>query len=186
MAVCMMVSCGSKDNSKAKEENATEQAENAIEAEAADDEDAAPKTKEGVIAMLREAYDDVNIILAPPEDDCEPNIDLVACYCSRAFNDLVGKVREVDAAKDFEDPFFEDWSRMWNFWDKGPVTPKDFDVDIDGDTAEATFELAYGKESATQVVALVYEDGQWRVNDWEQRGMDAVSMVEKMKEYIEP
>jgi hypothetical protein len=35
------------------------------------------------------------------------------------------------------------------------------------------------------VVALVYEDGQWRVNDWEHLGMDAVSMVEKMKEYIE-
>ena len=87
--------------------------------------------------------------------------------------------------KSEDDYFFTDWNALWHFWDEGTVTPKDFDVQVEGDTADATFELVHGKETVTQSVSLVYEDGQWRVNDWLQRGMDAVSKVEQMKEYIE-
>ena len=182
LSMCMMAACSSKDSSKEKE--SAEQVE-AANSEEDDGEKDAPKTKDGVIAMLKAAYEDVNIIYNPPEDDCEPNIDLFGMYGSKAFNELIGQVREIEAAKNSEDDlFFTDWSALWHFWDEGTVTPTDFDVDVDGDTAEATFELVHGKDSATQVVSLVYEDGQWRVDDWLQRGMDGLSKVEEMKEYI--
>lgn len=185
MSACVMMACGAKDSSK--ETGSTEQVEVASdESEVDDGDEVASKTKEGVIAMLKEAYDDANIIYNPPEDDCEPNLDLFGMYCSKDFYELINKVREVEAKQtNEEDHFFSDWNAMWHFWDKGVVTPKDFDVTVDGDKAEATFELTRGNDSATQVVALVYEDNQWRVDDWLQRGMDGLSMREQIKEYLE-
>ena len=186
LSVCTMMACGSKDSSKDNENVGSSQVADAAD-EMTDDEEDAPKTKEGVIAMLKEAYDDVNIIYGPrDEDDLEPNIDLFGMYCSKSFRELIDQVREIEAKKDSgDDYFFTDWNALWHFWDEGTVTPKDFDVQVEGDTADATFELVHGKETVTQSVSLVYEDGQWRVNDWLQRGMDAVSKVEQMKEYIE-
>lgn len=177
LTVCVMSACGSKDGGKEYTEPVVDTAD--------DSDEAAPKTEEGVIAMMRAAYEDANLIYAPQEDGMEANIDLFGMYCSKEFNSVIEQVREIEAKKDNEnDCFFADWNALWHFWDDGVVTPKDFDVSIDGDTADVTFELTHGKDSATQAVALVYEDGQWRVNDWLQRGMDGLSMVEQMKEYI--
>jgi len=182
VSMCVMVACGSKSGSKNDE--SANQAEQAEEEVGYGEEDA-PKTAEGVIAMLREAYEEVNIFTNPSDDDdCEPNIDLVAEFCSKEFNELRNKMREIDVKKG-EPGIVEDWNGFWSFWDEGTITPKDFDVNIDGDTGDATFTLTNGDESVIYSVSLIYEDGQWRVSDWTQRGIDGLSTVERLKEYIE-
>ncbi len=186
VSVCVMVACGSKSgNTEKANAQQAELTTNENAGEEDSDENAAPKTKDGVIAMLNAAYKDVNIVIGPRgEDDCEPNIDLVGQYCSKEFNDLCEKIREIEVKKGGH-ALYEDWFDMWAFWDKGTVTPKDFDVTVDGNTADATFTLTHDNDSIICAVALVYEDGQWHVSDWLQRGKDALSHVERMKEYIE-
>ena len=182
VSACVMVACGAKSGSNNDESaDLTEQDEE----EVGYGEEDAPKTAEGVIAMLREAYDEVNLFTNPSDDDdCEPNIDLVAEFCSREFNDLRDRMREIDVNRG-EPGIVEDWNGFWSFWDEGIITPKDFDVDVDGDTADATFTLTNGEESVIYSVSLIYEDGQWRVSDWTQRGMDGLSTVDRMRDYIE-
>ena len=185
VSVCVMTACGSKDSSKDKEKAGTEKvAEGNDEGDEDDGEEAAPKTKEGVIAMVRSLYDDANTIYSPSEDGMEANIDLVGEYCSKKFNELVSQIREIDVEKG-EPGLCEDWNGLLSFYDEAPIEPKDFDVTIDGNTAMANFELVHGDESATHSFALVYEDGQWRIDDIEQRGIDGYSKVEQMTEYIE-
>jgi hypothetical protein len=180
VSVCVMVACGSKSSSN-KVESAS-QPEPAKEEVGYGEEDA-PKTAEGVIAMLKEAYEEVNILTNPSDDESEPNIDLVAEFCSKDFNELRDKMREAEV--NGKPGIVEDWNAMWTFWDEGTITPEDFDVSVDGDTAEATFNLTNGDDNVTYCVSLVYEDGQWRVSDWTQRGMDGLSLVERMTEYLE-
>lgn len=181
MSVCVMMACGSKS---ASNNDSAEQAESADEVGSGENGD--PKTEQAVIDLLEEAYFDVNTIIGPrDEEECEPSLDL-SIYCSKEFNRLRDKILAIEAKKaDGSFALYEDWNRMWSFWETGPVTPKDFQVDIDGDTANVTFNLTHGDESATQEVMLIYEDGQWHLNDWLQRGIDADSHLERMREYIE-
>ena len=183
VSVCVMVACGSKSSSN-NEKSAEQQAEQTEEEVGYGEEDA-PKTAEGVIAMLNEAYEEVNLFTNPSdEDECEPNIDLVAEFCSKDFNDLREKIREIVVNKDVPS-IIDDWNGIWSFWDEGTITPKDFDVNIDGDTGNAIFTLTNGDEEITYDVSVVYEDGQWRVSDWTQRGIDGYSIAERLSDFIE-
>ncbi len=183
VSVLVMVACGSKAGGN---DNGQEVAVNGSDPEELDNEDVAPKTADGVIAMLRELYDEVNIIYTPRGDDEEePQIDLFGEFCSDEFNEIRGQVLAIDAKLDDMDKFFVDWNQLFSFWDEAPITPKDFDVDIDGDTATVCYELTHNDESATHVLELVYENGHWRVNDVLQRGIDALNKLDEMRSFIE-
>jgi hypothetical protein len=62
---------------------------------------------------------------------------------------------------------------------------KDIDVTLDGDTADATYNLTNGEDELFTDVELVYEDGQWRINNWLQTGQFALDMQENMDWYIQ-
>lgn len=185
MSACAMVSCGSKSGSSENVQKASAEKVESENIPEESDEDVAPKTEEGVIAMLKEAYQDASLI-ANPEDDMEPNLDLFGMYCTADFNELINQIRAIDAQKEDGSGFFLDDYALWNYWGPGnTVTPKDIDVTIDGDTAEATYQLSNGTEEQTTTVSLAYVDGKWLISDWQQIGMNGVSMVEAMSEYIE-
>ena len=180
----VMVACGSKGGSNNGE--GAEQAELTIDEDA--DEADAPKTAEGVIAMLREAYEEVNLFTNPnpsDEDECEGNYDLVAEYCSKEFNDIRNRIHDAEVKKGITDGVDNNWNSLWSFWDEGTITPTDFDVDVEGDTGDATFTLTNGEDSVIYSVSVVYEEGQWRVSDWTQRGIDGLSNLDRMVEYLE-
>lgn len=183
MSVFVMMSCGSKDGSKEnKAQEGTEQvAENEDEEDA---DEAAPKTEEGVIAMLEEAYSDANII-SQPEDEMEPNIDLFALYCSKEINEKMEQIREIEVNTGEKFDAIPDELGMFIYWEGATVTLKDMDVDIDGDTATATYNVSNGSDELITVVDLVYEDGQWHIDNWQQIGMLALDVKERMDEFIE-
>lgn len=181
VSMCVMVACSSKSASNNDESAAQANPEE----EVGYGEEDAPKTAEGVIAMLREAYEEANIITNPSDDeDCEPNIDLVAEFCSKEFNELRDKIREIEV-KTGEPSIVEDWNSFWTFWDEGTITPEDIEVTVDGDTGTANFNLTNGEESVIYSMDVVYEDGQWRVSDWTQIGIDGWSTVERLRGFIE-
>lgn len=182
MSVCVMTSCGSKDANKEKE--GTEQvAENEGNE---DDEDApAPKTEEGVIALLQEAYEDANLISQPDEDDCEPNLDLFGMYCSKEFNEKMEEIRRIEVSSGDEFDRITDEAGMFVYWEGQKSSPKDFDVEIEGNRAYATYNVSNGDDELITVIQLVYEDGQWRIDDWEQIGMLVINLREAMDEFIE-
>lgn len=183
MSVFVMMSCGSKDGSKEnKTEEGTEQVAENEDDEYADED--ASKTEEGVIAMLEEAYSDANII-SQPEDEMEPNIDLFALYCSKEINEKMEQIREIEVSTGEKFDAIPDELGMFIYWEGATVTLNDMDVDIDGDTATATYNVSNGSDELITVVDLVYEDGQWRIDNWQQIGMLALDVKERMDEFIE-
>ena len=183
MSVCVMTSCGSKDANKEKE--STEQVAESDDSDEIDEDAPAPKTEEGVIALLQEAYADANLISQPEDDECEPNLDLFGMYCSKEFNEKMDEIRSIEVNTGEEFDQITDALGLFVFWEGSTVTPKDFDIDIDGDRAYANYNVSNGNEELLTVLQLVYEDGQWRIDDWEQIGMMALNLREKMDEFIE-
>ena len=51
--------------------------------------------------------------------------------------------------------------------------------------AEATFNLAHGDEWMHTKLSLVYENHQWRIDDWLEVGDNGQSLLEDMEEYVE-
>lgn len=182
MSVFVMMSCGSKDANKDKE--STEQVAEAENDEEEMDDETAPKTEEGVIAMLQEAYADANLI-SQPEDDMEPNLDLFSMYCSKDFNEKVEQIRSIEVNTGEKFNVISDPMGMFIYWEGATVKMKDIDVDVDGDTAIATYNLTNGEDEMITVVDLVYEDGQWRIDEWEQIGQFALHLKDTMNEFIE-
>ena len=183
MSVFVMMSCGSKDGSKEnKTEEGTEQVAENEDDEYADED--APKTEEGVIAMLEEAYSDANII-SQPEDEMEPNIDLFALYCSKEINEKMEQIREIEVSTGEKFDAIPDELGMFIYWEGATVTLNDMDVDVDGDTATATYNVSNGSDELITVVDLIYEDGQWHIDNWQQIGMLALDVKERMDEFIE-
>ena len=197
LSVCVMAACGKKGSSKDNDEkDDTELVEDEDEEQTEADEQladgvtAAPDedwTEEAVANMLRKAYKDVNVIYGPREDDLEPNLDLYAMYCTEGFNELLNKIRTIDAENDYPGGCYScgiDYA--WNYWGEGKVEPKNIQVQLlTGDMAEATFELTHGEEWMQTKVGLYYENGEWRINDWLQVGDDDESKVERMALYIQ-
>ena len=75
---------------------------------------------------------------------------------------------------------------FWNYWGEGQVQPKDIKVELLTDNmAEATFNLTHGDEWMHTKLSLVYENHQWRIDDWLEVGDNGQSLLEDMKEYVE-
>ncbi len=182
MSVCVMMSCGSKEANKDKE--STEQVAEGENNEEESDDEAAPKTEEGVIAMLQEAYSDANLI-SQPEDDMEPNLDLFGMYCSKDFNEKIEQIRNIEANTGEKFNVISDPLGMFIYWEGATVSMNDIDVDVDGETAIASYTLTNGEDEMITVVDLVYEDGQWRIDEWEQIGKFTLNLKETMNEFIE-
>ena len=173
MTACVMVSCASKDANKevkAETENV------------AADQD---QTKKDIVEMLTKAYDDANVLATPSEDGMEANIDLFGQYCSASFNELLCKVRVACGnLENQEDCFFTDENMLW-LGKGGKVKIENIDVDMK-DPVTASYDVVNedGTKMTTEV-SLVNENGAWKINDWLQRGMDGVSLVENMTEFVE-
>ena len=196
LSVCVMASCGKKSSKDKNEKDDTELVEDEddeeLEAdeEVADGVDVAPEedwTEEAVADVIRKAYADASLLYAPSEDGLEANIDVFGMYCTEDFNELLRKVRVIDAQQDDPgDCFFQDESLTWNYWGVGSVEPKNIEVQLTtGNMAQATFQLTHGEEWLQTEVSLFYENGQWRIDDWVQVGDNAVSLAERMYEYVE-
>ena len=198
LSVCVMASCDKKSSKDKNEKDDTELVEDEDEddeeleadEEVADGVDVAPEeewTEEAVADVIRKAYADASLLYAPSEDGLEANIDVFGMYCTEDFNELLRKVRVIDAQQD--DPgecFFQDESLTWNYWGVGSVEPKNIEVQLTtGNMAQATFQLTHGEEWLQTEVSLFYENGQWRIDDWVQVGDNAVSLAERMYEYVE-
>lgn len=186
ISFCVIAACGSKAGSNNANADQVAAADGSDSDELDEDDENAPKTEAGVTDMLNQLYDDINIIYTPRgEDDLEPNIDIFAQYCSSAFNTLREQVMAIDFELDDEEKFFDDWDQLFSFWDEAPMVPTDISVDVEGDTAQVFYELNHGSESATFELQVVYENGQWHVNDILQRGLDGLSKLEQMRTFIE-
>ncbi len=180
VSVLVMASCGQKgsnDNSSADQVTA--------EDEELDEDDApAPKTEEGVIAMLQSVYTDANLV-SQPEDDMEVNLDLFGMYCSRDFNEKVHQIRSIESRTGNHFEVIPDELGMFIYWEGQTVSISDIDVAVDGNEASATYNLSNGEDEMMTAIELVYENGQWRIDDWEQIGMLSVNIKAMMDEFIE-
>ena len=172
MIACVMVSCGPKSVNSVKAAPET----------AVADQD---QTTKDIVDMLTKAYTDANVLAEPSEDGMEPNIDLFGQYCSASFNELLRKVRVACGnLSDPEECFFSDENMIW-LGKGGKVKIENIDVDMK-DPVTASYDVVNedGSKMETEV-ALVKENGEWKINDWLQRGMDGVSLVENMTEFVE-
>ncbi len=196
VSMCVMAACGSKDGSKQKE--GTEQVAEGSEADSeavaggseADSEavaggsEADPKAEE-IVAMIKGIYDDVDMAYSTSgEDDDEDQFDLITKFGSKRLLDLVEKVRKIDAGKDEADHFIADWNWLICCWDVGVSRPEDIEATVDGNKARVKYWLYYSSQYALYDMALVYEDGKWRIDDILQIANDVGSKVEQMNKYI--
>ena len=94
-------------------------------------------------------------------------------------------VYELDGRqKRAEDCFFLE-DGHWNCWLSGAVSPEHIKVNLlTGNMAEATFQLTHGEEWISMRVALDFEDGAWRIDDWLQIGDTGQSMLQDMEDYL--
>ena len=189
MSVCVMMSCGSKDGSKEKAdaekvaEETTEVAEEAIENEE-NGEEADVNAEEEIVAMINDIFDDSDIEYTTTEEGyLEAEIDLIMDFGSKKLCNLVEQVRKIDAGKDETEHFIPDWNWMLSCYDQGGV--EDITVEaVDGNTAKAKYWVSNGGRRELYELALVKEDGQWRVDDVLILGGEQGSKVEEMTKYI--
>ena len=197
--VCAMASCSDKNKEKKADadEDVTEQQtvqKDDARPDTDDDEavadgvEVAPDdlwTEEAVADMLRRCYADVSTMFTPQPEGKELNIDLDAVYCTKHWNKVLHQVYELDGRqKRAEDCFFLE-DGHWNCWLSGAVSPEHIKVNLlTGNMAEATFQLTHGEEWISMRVALDFEDGAWRIDDWLQIGDTGQSMLQDMEDYL--
>ena len=138
-------------------------------------------TEEAVEKQIRKIYSDVNRVYVD-----NASIDLDAKYCTKDWNEVYRKVNEKDERQRLaEKRYFVD-DQHWTLGIHGPLKVKDISVELTtGTTAEATYELvAEDGFSASEMVLMEYEKGQWRIDDWgDDRG--GVTMKSRMNLYLE-
>ena len=183
VSVCVMVSCGSKDGSKEKAD-----AEQVAEGASEDEKEAGKtdsKAEEEIVAMINDIFDESNIEYSTNDEGyMEAEIDLITQYGSKRLCGLVEQVRKIDADKAEEDHFIADWNWLLSCWDIGLCEADDIDAAIDGNTAKVKYWISHSGQGALYELALVYEDGQWRVDDILTMGGEPGSKVEQMTKYI--
>lgn len=182
VSMCVMVSCGNKDNKAGEEKTDTEQL-----ADSGDD-DAEASPLEAITKLLDSAYEDLSVIYGPREDDLEPNLDLYGMYCTKGFNQLITETRAADYAQELEeDRFFQGNDLgMWSPWESTPLIVDDVNVEMNGEgLAYATYTLHHGEEWISIGVELEFEDGEWRIADFTKMGDVEASMESLMISYLE-
>ena len=183
VSMCVMVSCGKKDNKANDEKADTEEvAENEEEEDDADDTVEASVTK-----LLNDAYEDLNVIYGPREDDLEPNLDMFGMYCTEGFNQLITDTRAADYNQELEeDRFFRgNELAMWSPWEDNGLSVDDVNVELnDEDLAYATYTLHHGDEWIMMGIELELENGEWRIKDFTKTGDVEASMEAMMITYL--
>jgi hypothetical protein len=198
MSACVMMACGSKDDSK-KKADAEQVAEEAVDVsgevvvdEPADVDEPVDEpsgdAKQAIVKMVNALYDDIKAVNASRNDGKEaPDIDFINKYCSKEFRALVAKIREIDRNKPADEGFGmgDNWgSGMWEFFDP-PYELVDLDVEVDGNEGTVCYYLKKGGEKAEMDYSVVFEDGKWCFSDCDRIGMLAGSWIDRMTEYIE-
>ena len=142
-------------------------------------------TEEAVAQQVRKIYAEVNKAFAPSEDGLESNIDLDALFCTQYWNETLNQVRAINAQKPYEEQSFANEEMRWTYGLGTPLTPKNIKVELlTGNMATAAFELSCGSQWMHTVLALDWEDGQWRINDWQEVGDSSQGLLESMQQYI--
>lgn len=105
-----------------------------------------------------------------------PNLDTL--YCTRGWNELLGKVAEKDSRTPDEIGFFDfDYWIMGQDWDD-----LHFDNivvnDLSGDTATVSLDWYNFGTCQNIAIVLLREEGEWRIDDIE-------GLRQSMQEYIE-
>ena len=192
IAFGMVTSCGSKQASEEKnvDNDLEEQVDDEDEAQETDNVTTAPVEKwdeESVIMKLHLVYANVNTVLMLQEEGSEVNRDLGSQFCSKRWNEVLAQVRaKNNSLNDPDEMRFANERFFWNYWGEGQVQPKDIKVELlRGNKAEATFILAHGEEWMHTKLSLIYEDNQWRIDDWLEVGDSSQSLLGEMEEYIE-
>ena len=143
-------------------------------------------TEEAVAAQIRKVYADVSVAFTPSEDGLENNIDLDGMYCTKYWNETLQQVRAINAGKPLDQQRFNNDEIRWTYGMGTPVIPKDIQVELNtGNMATATFNLACGEQWLHTVLALDWEDGAWRINNWEEVGDNNQSLLGEMLNYVE-
>ena len=137
VSMCVMVSCGNKENKandeKSTEENAeTEQVTEDYE-EDGDDGEAIPGV--AMSRLLESAYEDLNALYSPSEDGLEGNLDMFGMYCTEGFNKLITDTRAADYKQALEEDRFFQGSElaMWSPWEDNGLSIDDINVEMNGD-----------------------------------------------------
>ena len=188
----LATSCGSKQTSEEKnaDNDLEEQVDDEDEAQESDSEMTAPVEKwdeESVIMKLHLVYANVNTVFLLKEEGKEVTRDLCDEFCTKHWNEVLTQVRALNSSlNDPSEMRFANERFFWNYWGEGQVQPKDIKVELLTDNmAEATFNLTHGDEWMHTKLSLVYENHQWRIDDWLEVGDNGQSLLEDMKEYVE-
>lgn len=187
VSLCVMVSCGNKenkDNDEKSNEEGTEQV--ADDEEDGDDGDTVPGV--AMARLLDSAYEDLNTIYGPrDEDDCEPNLDMFGMYCTEGFNKLITDTRAADFNQELEEDRFFQGSElaMWSPWEDDGLSIDNINVEMNGDEyADVTYILHHGDEWISMGVEFEFENGEWRIKDFTKAGDVEASMEARLITYL--
>ena len=173
LSVCVLGSCSSNGNNNKAETGLV-----------AKDGEVDPKAKE-VVDMVKSIFTDTDSIYSTrSEDNDEGEIDLIAKYGSKKLCNLVEQVRKIDVGKAEDKHFIADWNWLVSCYDMGLTQIDEIDATVDGNNAKAKYWLYYSGQYTLYELALIKEDGQWRIDDTKQIGNDIGSKVEQMSKYI--
>lgn len=143
-------------------------------------------TEEAVEKQLKAIYTEVSRAFAPSADGLENNIDLDAMFCTQYWNETLQEVRAINARKRPDDRQLENEQIRWTYGMDAPVKPVHIKVELlTGNTATATFDLQSGEFWMHTVLGFEWENGQWRINDWEEVGDNSQSLLGEMMRFVD-
>ena len=195
MALLSLTACGNKTGNGRDAEADSLAADSSINIASSDTmqadgpEGLAPDdqwTEEAVAEQIKKIYADVSLAFTPSKDGLENNIDLDAMYCTKYWNETLRQVRVANVGKPLDQQRFYNDEIRWTYGLGTPVVAKDIKVELNtGNMATATFNLACGEQWMHTVLALDWENDQWRINNWEEVGDNSQSLLSDMLEYVE-
>lgn len=148
-------------------------------------DDASPAERaaqEEVARRVEEIYRHVSRFYGGDNTAADPD----ELFCSRAWNETYKAVLAIDDTKDdMEQMYFYD-DLHWTLGVETPLEARYINVHIDSPTtAQASFTLAddMGTEMPV-VVALVKEDGVWKINTWLSVSDPSYDMLREMRDYV--
>ena len=153
--------------------------EAAVEAESQKPETELKTHIQAIYADVRRNYP------AEPGSPPKNEVDLDALYCSTDWNRMVESVLEKDRKDKVEFGFFDaDYWVMGQDW--GALTPQNIQVTMQDDShAVVMFEMDKKGDSKKQVqLDMVYERGDWRIDNFRAPESGLVDWKGNMREYL--
>ena len=110
---------------------------------------------------------------------------LDSAFFAPSYRELHEKVVKVQEDKSFDDMCFVEYMPF----SQGlivPITITDIKANMLTDnTAEVFYEMRDKEDAVKMWWHLVYDNGEWRIDDWKNDPTDEESMAERMRKYLE-